>query len=35
MPKVTLTAGELAEMGKSARTPMLEVTPRILGPAGL
>ena len=35
MPKVTLSAAELAELGKSARTPMLEVTPRILGPHGL
>jgi hypothetical protein len=33
--KVTLAAWHLAEIQKSARTPMLEVTPRILGPAGL
>ena len=35
MPRVTLTAAELAGLGKSARTPMLEATPRILGPEGL
>jgi hypothetical protein len=33
--RVTLTAAELAGLGKSARTPMLESTPRILGPQGL
>jgi hypothetical protein len=33
--EITLTALELAETQKSARTPMLEVTPRILGPEGL
>ena len=33
--RVTLSAAELAELAKSARTPTLEVTPRILGPAGL
>jgi hypothetical protein len=33
--RVTFSAAELAELSKSARTPMLEVTPRILGPAGL
>ena len=35
MPRVTLTAAELAGLGKSAQTPMLESTPRILGPNGL
>jgi hypothetical protein len=35
MSKVTLSAAELAQVGKSARTPMLESTPRILGPHGL
>lgn len=33
--RVTLTAGELAGLSKSARTPVLEATPRILGPNGL
>jgi hypothetical protein len=33
--RVTLTAGELAGLGKSAETPVLEVTPHILGPGGL
>jgi hypothetical protein len=33
--RVTLSASELAGIGTSARTPMLESTPRILGPAGL
>jgi hypothetical protein len=35
MPRVILTAAELAGLSKSARTPMLESTPRILGPHGL
>lgn len=33
--RVTLTAAELAQVGKSAETPYLEVTPHQLGPAGL
>jgi hypothetical protein len=35
MPRVTLTAAELAGLGKSAETPMLEATPHLLGPHGL
>jgi hypothetical protein len=35
MSRVTLTAAELAALGKSAETPMLESTPHILGPGGL
>lgn len=35
MARITLTAGELAGLGKSAETPVLESTPHLLGPHGL
>lgn len=35
MTRVTVTAAELAGVGKSAETPMLEATPHLLGPHGL
>lgn len=35
MGRLTLTAAQLAELQKSAETPMLEATPDYLGPHGL